>query len=53
VFLEEDGHHVKVSASFGIANYPEDAQDLKGLLLSADISMYQSKDKGKNSITVS
>jgi diguanylate cyclase (GGDEF)-like protein len=53
VFLEEDGHHVKVSASFGIANYPEDAQDLKGLLLSADLSMYMSKDKGKNSITVS
>jgi len=53
VFLEEDGHHVKVSASFGIANYPEDAQDLKGLLLSADISMYQSKDRGKNVITVS
>lgn len=53
VFLEEDGHQVKVSASFGIANYPEDAQDLKGLLLSADISMYRSKDRGKNSITVS
>ena len=53
VFLKEDGHHVKVSASFGIANYPEDAQDLKGLLLSADISMYESKNKGKNSITVS
>lgn len=53
VFLEEDGHHVKVSASFGIANYPEDAQDLKGLLQSADISMYQSKDRGKNVITVS
>lgn len=53
VFLEEDGHHVKVSASFGIANYPEDAQDLTGLLLSADISMYKSKDGGKDSITVS
>jgi len=53
VFLEEDGHHVKVSASFGIANYPEDAQDLTGLLLSADISMYRSKDRGKNAITVS
>lgn len=53
VFLQEEGHRVKVSASFGIANYPEDAQDLKNLLLSADISMYRSKEKGKNSITVS
>lgn len=53
VLLKEDGHHVKVSASFGIANYPDDAQDLKSLLLSADVSMYKSKNSGKNSITVS
>jgi len=50
-FLVEDGHDVKVTASFGVANYPEDAQDLKGLLHSADVSMYISKDRGKNSIT--
>jgi diguanylate cyclase (GGDEF)-like protein len=53
VCLEEDGHHVKVTASFGIANFPEDATDLKGLLRSADVSMYSSKDRGKNVITVS
>jgi len=53
VFLKEEGHCVKVSASFGLANYPEDAGDLKNLLLSADISMYRSKHQGKNSITVS
>jgi len=53
VFLKEEGHHVKVSASFGLANYPEDAQDLTNLLLSADVSMYQSKHRGKNAITVS
>jgi len=53
VFLQEDGHQVNVSASFGLANYPEDALDLKSLLLSADISMYKSKSRGKNSITVS
>lgn len=53
VFLKDEGHNVKVSASFGIANFPEDASDLKSLLLSADISMYKSKDQGKNSITVS
>lgn len=53
VCLEEDGHHVKVTASFGVANFPEDATDLKGLLRSADVSMYSSKDRGKNAITVS
>jgi diguanylate cyclase (GGDEF)-like protein len=53
VFLVEEGHNVKVTASFGIANFPEDAQDLKGLLHSADVSMYISKDRGKNAITVS
>jgi diguanylate cyclase (GGDEF)-like protein len=52
-FLADEGHKVKVTASFGIAHYPDDASDLKGLLHSADISMYKSKDKGKNSITVS
>jgi len=52
-FLVEDGHDVRVTASFGIANFPEDAQDLKGLLHSADVSMYISKDRGKNAITVS
>jgi diguanylate cyclase (GGDEF)-like protein len=53
VFLVKEGHNVKVTASFGIANYPEDAKDLKGLLHSADVSMYTSKDRGKNTITVS
>ena len=53
VFLVDEGHNVKVTASFGVANYPEDAQDLKGLLHSADVSMYISKERGKNAITVS
>ena len=53
VFLKDDGHHVKVSASFGLANFPEDAADLKSLLMSADVSMYKSKSSGKNAITVS
>ncbi|UCG38485.1 MAG: sensor domain-containing diguanylate cyclase [bacterium] len=52
-FLKEEGHNVRVTASFGIASFPEDASDLKGLLQSADVSMYRSKDGGKNLITVS
>ncbi len=53
VFLQDDGHSVRVTASFGIANYPEDAANLKELLHRADVSMYTSKGRGKNTVTVS
>ena len=52
IFLQENGLEVKLTASFGIANYPGDAADKKELLQLADNSLYQSKDLGKNSITV-
>jgi diguanylate cyclase (GGDEF)-like protein len=52
-FLVEDGHAVAVTASFGIAHYPEDASGLEELLRCADTSLYRSKGSGKNTITVS
>jgi diguanylate cyclase (GGDEF)-like protein len=52
-FLVEEGHDVRVTASFGIAHYPDDATDLEELLRSADLSLYSSKGRGKNTITVS
>jgi diguanylate cyclase (GGDEF)-like protein len=52
-FLREEGHDIEVTASFGIAHYPEDAADVKELLRSADLSLYTSKGRGKNRITVS
>ena len=51
-FLKEEGHHLKVSASFGIAHFPSDADDIKGLLAAADQCLYQSKHAGKNRITI-
>ncbi|UCG11148.1 MAG: sensor domain-containing diguanylate cyclase [Deltaproteobacteria bacterium] len=51
-YLRDDGLEIKVTASFGIANYPRDAADKKELLQMADNSMYRSKDLGKNSITL-
>ena len=51
-FLKEMGLEIKMTASFGIANYPADASDKKELLQMADNSLYRSKDMGKNSITV-
>ncbi len=41
-------HKVSVSASIGIAVYPEDAQEPADLLKSADIAMYQAKASGRN-----
>jgi diguanylate cyclase (GGDEF)-like protein len=37
-----------ITASIGISTYPEDSEDLPGLLKNADISMYRAKEQGKN-----
>ncbi|WP_180237207.1 EAL domain-containing protein [Lacimicrobium alkaliphilum] len=41
-------HKVSVSASVGIALYPDDAKAPSDLLKSADIAMYQAKANGRN-----
>jgi GGDEF domain-containing protein len=51
-FLQDLNLAIKLTASFGIANYPTDASDKKELLQLEDNSLYRSKDVGKNSITV-
>lgn len=43
---DETGHHI--SASIGIALYPQDAGDLAGLLRCADKAMYSAKAAGRN-----
>lgn len=42
---------VTISASIGIAIYPEMAQEAEGLLKAADQSMYRSKQQGRDKIT--
>ncbi|MBE0619736.1 MAG: EAL domain-containing protein [Burkholderiales bacterium] len=37
-----------ITASIGISTYPEDSEDMQGLLKNADISMYRAKEQGKN-----
>jgi diguanylate cyclase (GGDEF)-like protein len=49
-YLQNENHPVKVTASFGIAMYPEDAQTKKELLLKADNLMYHVKKTSKNSV---
>jgi len=43
-----DKQSVSVSASIGIAMYPEDADDAEHLIRNADIAMYSAKQAGKN-----
>jgi diguanylate cyclase (GGDEF)-like protein/PAS domain S-box-containing protein len=53
VYLERQGLQVGLSASFGIATYPDDAQDRVGLLALADKAMFHIKARGKDAVGVS
>ncbi len=52
-YLRGEGIDLNVTASFGLATYPDNAQDKKELLLAADQCLFQSKKEGKNRISVS
>jgi diguanylate cyclase (GGDEF)-like protein/PAS domain S-box-containing protein len=52
IYLEEQGHHVHLKASFGVATFPEDAADYSELLSLADKAMFAIKKRGKNAIGV-
>jgi diguanylate cyclase (GGDEF)-like protein/PAS domain S-box-containing protein len=43
-----DGQELHVTASVGIAIYPEDGKDAEGLMSNADGAMYRAKDLGRN-----
>lgn len=51
-FLESEGLFVNVTASFGLATYPQDASTREELMRLADHSMFASKERGKNRVTV-
>jgi diguanylate cyclase (GGDEF)-like protein/PAS domain S-box-containing protein len=51
-YLAKTGHSVRLAASFGVATYPEDARDLKGLLALADQALFAVKRSGRNGIAV-
>ncbi|HER63396.1 MAG TPA: sensor domain-containing diguanylate cyclase [Desulfobacteraceae bacterium] len=50
-FLQEENINVRLTASFGLATYPDDAGDKEQLLAEADRCLFRSKKKGKASIT--
>ena len=51
-FLEPQGIAARISASFGIATYPDHALSPEGLIQKADQAMYRVKERDKNGIEV-
>lgn len=50
VFLKEQGLNAKFTASFGVANYPEDANSKDDLIKMADEAMYVVKHTSRNRV---
>ncbi|NUN50206.1 MAG: GGDEF domain-containing protein [Candidatus Brocadiae bacterium] len=44
------GKPIAVTASFGVATFPGDAADLRGLVAAADRALYQAKERGRNQV---
>ena len=42
-----DGHHIRLSASAGVALYPDDGLTIDALLTAADRAMYEAKAEGR------
>jgi len=51
-FLRDQGLEARISASFGIASYPDHALTPEGLIQKADQAMYRVKERDKNGIEV-
>lgn len=45
--LTLEGHALRINCSIGVSVYPDDAQDIDGLLRVADVAMYHAKKTGK------
>jgi diguanylate cyclase (GGDEF)-like protein/PAS domain S-box-containing protein len=50
LYLQNNGINIHMSASFGIATYPDDADDREGLLALADKAMFRVKTRGKDAV---
>jgi diguanylate cyclase (GGDEF)-like protein len=51
-FLTANGLSLTITASFGLATFPEDGADLHGIIRSADTMMYVAKDQGRDRIAI-
>lgn len=49
-FLSDDNQEVRLTASFGVATYPQDGDNKIDLVRAADIAMYDAKEAGRNCV---
>ncbi len=47
-----DGNHFKITASIGVSVYPAHGEDYDLLLKNADIALYESKEGGRDAVSV-
>ncbi|MBE9138947.1 EAL domain-containing protein [Nodosilinea sp. LEGE 07088] len=45
-------HNLNISASLGVAIFPEDGEDLRALLQKADLALFEAKSQGRNTYQV-
>jgi diguanylate cyclase (GGDEF)-like protein len=50
IFLRRDGYSIRLTASFGVASYPESAKSKDELLKLADDAMYRVKNFTRNGV---
>ena len=51
-FLTGEGRILKITASFGLATFPQDGDSLHDIIRSADVMMYRAKAAGRNQVCV-
>ncbi len=50
VYVLDQGIEVRLRASFGIATFPNHAEDLNGLIAAADQALFTIKEAGKDAV---
>ena len=50
--LVSDDIHLRITASFGLATFPQDGEDLHGIIRAADAMMYCAKAEGRDRLVV-
>lgn len=48
--IKADGHEIRITASFGVASYPLDADDKDQMIGRADKALYYAKQNGRNMV---
>jgi diguanylate cyclase (GGDEF)-like protein/PAS domain S-box-containing protein len=52
IIIQHEGKDLKVTLSFGVAAYPEHGKEPGDIISKSDKAMYQSKQSGRNRVTV-